>query len=282
MKASASDLVIRQIKVQFIALLLCLCPWGTVWAQTTFTVSGIAAAPSGSGGCASFSDSSATLAQGQAAGGPCGVAANIGNVATTASAGGLGAAASLTHFCCSTSASSGATARADTTLRISGPAGTVPVSLNLVLDSSGDPGSFIAMGAQQFGSGSITARLDGTFSRSNLGLLIPDLDCAGCTITTKTVNLTTNTDHFFRLQVDSRVTSSTGNYTGEVDALTGGLAFPTAGPVFNLPEGYTASIDGLGVVDNRWVTAVPEPESGALLALGLLGVAASLHRRRHV
>ena len=277
MRSTLPVFAIRHIRCRVIALFLCLCPWGAAWAQTTFTVSGVAAAPAGSGGCASFSDSSPTLAQGQVSGGPCEVIANIGSVAATASAGGLGASASLRHFCCGTGSSSGATARADTMLRISGPAGTVPVSLNLVLDASGDPGSFIAIGAQQFGSGSITARLDGTLSRSNLGVLIPDLDCAGCTITTKTVSLTTNTDHLFRLQLNTQVTSGTGNYTGEVDAF---LGFPTDGFVFNLPAGYTASIEGLGVVDNRWVSAVPEPGSGALLALGLLGVAARLHRRR--
>jgi hypothetical protein len=271
----------RPARACFLALLMSLGLCGAAMAQTTFFASGIAAAPAGSGGCDSFSDTSATQAYGSAAGGPCGVAANIGSVEAIASAAGLGAAASLTHFCCSTSASSGATARVDTRLRISGPAGTVPVSLNLVLNAGGDAGAFIAIGAQQFGSGSITARLDGTVARSNLGLLIPDIDCSGCTITSQTINLSANTDHFFRLQLEARVSSGVENYTGSVDAFGGGgLGFPTAGPVFNLPAGYTASIEGMGVVDNRWISPVPEPGSRVLLALGLLGVAARLHRRR--
>jgi uncharacterized protein (TIGR03382 family) len=259
------------------ALLVALWPLGAAWAQTTFSVTGVAAAPLGSGGCASFSDTSATLAQGQAAGGPCEVIANIGSVEAIASDAGLGTAATLTHFCCGTSSSSGAQARVDTTLRISGPSGNVPVSLNLVLEANSSPGSFIAIAAQQFGSGSVTRRLDGSFSRVNNGVLIPTPDCDGCLITTRTVNLSTNVDHFFRLQLNTQVTSGTGNYTGDVDAF---LGFPTVGFVFNLPEGYTASIEGMGVVDNRWISAVPEPGPQALLALGLLGVAAQLHRRR--
>ena len=262
---------IRHIQRCAMALLLALCPLGAAWAQTTFSATGIAAAPSGSGGCASFSDTSATLAQGSAAGGPCSNIINIGSVEAIASDAGLGTAATLTHFCCSTSSSSGAQARVDTTMRISGPAGTVPVSLNLVLDSNSSPGAAISIGAQLFGSGSITVRLDGSFGQLNNGVLIPTPDCDGCLITTKTVNLNTNVDHFFRLQLNTQVTSGTGDYSGDVDAF---LGFPIDSFVFNLPEGYTASIEGMGVVDNRWVTAVPEPGSVLLLCAGLVGLGA--------
>jgi PEP-CTERM motif len=268
---------IHPIKLFTMALLVALCPLGAALAQTTFSVNGVAAAPAGGGGCASFSDISATAAFGSAAGGPCSNIVNIGSVEATASDAGLGTAATLTHFCCSTSSSSGAQSRVDTRLRISGPAGTVPVSLNLVLDSNSSPGAAISIGAQQFGSGSISVRQDGSFGQLNNGVLIPTPDCDGCLITTKTVNLNTNVDHFFRLQLNTQVISGTGDYTGAVDAF---LGFPTDGFVFNLPEGYTASIEGMGVVDNRWISAVPEPGSQALLVLGLLGVAARLHRRR--
>jgi hypothetical protein len=268
---------IRHILRCAMALLVGLCPLGVAWAQATFLVSGVAAAPAGSGGCASFSDTSATLAQGSAAGGPCEIIANIGSVEAIASDAGLGTAATLTHFCCSTSSSSGAQARVDTTMRISGPAGSVPVSMNLVLDSGSSPGAAISIGAQLFGSGSITVRLDGSFGQLDNGVLIPTPDCDGCLITTKTVNLSTNVDHFFRLQLNTQVISGTGNYTGDVDAF---LGFPTDGFVFNLPAGYSASIDGMGVVDNRWISAVPEPRSALLWCAALAGLALWCRRAR--
>jgi hypothetical protein len=56
-----------------------------------------------------------------------------------------------------------------------------------------------------------------------------------------------------------------------VSALGGGVSdfsttvtFPTAGPVFDLPAGYTLSSPSAGIVDNRFV--VPEPGVAALLA----------------
>ena len=48
--------------------------------------------------------------------------------------------------------------------------------------------------------------------------------------------------------------------------------FPTSGPVFNLPAGFTAnSVCGL-IVNNQWAGAVPEPSTGvlAIVAGGLM------------
>ena len=59
------------------------------------------------------------------------------------------------------------------------------------------------------------------------------------------------------------------------------VSLPLSGPVFNLPPGFTAnSASGL-IVDNRFVGGpqdVPAPATLALLAVGLVGVAATRRR----
>jgi hypothetical protein len=42
------------------------------------------------------------------------------------------------------------------------------------------------------------------------------------------------------------------------------------GPVFDVPDGFTVNSVSMGIVDNRWVAAVPEP---ATALVGVLGVA---------
>jgi len=70
-----------------------------------------------------------------------------------------------------------------------------------------------------------------------------------------------------------------GDAVGAVYAMDT-LYFPLSGPVFNLPDGYTATIVGLNVEDNRVVRGtVPEPGSLALLGLGLAGLGLSRRRK---
>lgn len=65
------------------------------------------------------------------------------------------------------------------------------------------------------------------------------------------------------------------------------LTFGRDGHVFNLPEGYTVDAPGLGIIDNRYIGAVPEPASAVMLAaglglwwLGVVGSRARLGRKR--
>lgn len=82
---------------------------------------------------------------------------------------------------------------------------------------------------------------------------------------------------------------------GQVPTASGGIeisaidtfGFPTDGPVFDLPDGFTAnSLSGL-IVDNRWVipssgpvNSVAEPPTSALFGAALLGIPMLRRRRR--
>jgi hypothetical protein len=65
------------------------------------------------------------------------------------------------------------------------------------------------------------------------------------------------------------------------------VSFPTAGPVFNLPAGYTVnSVSGL-IANNQWtgggVPSVPEPSSLLLLMVsGLAGLIGFGWRKRRI
>jgi hypothetical protein len=62
-----------------------------------------------------------------------------------------------------------------------------------------------------------------------------------------------------------------------------GVAGSAQGPlVFDLPPGFTVNSPSMGIVDNRWIFAsvVPESSTQALMACGLLLVAAAVPRRR--
>jgi hypothetical protein len=83
--------------------------------------------------------------------------------------------------------------------------------------------------------------------------------------------------------VDARLAGSHSVTSSANGDFLSTLSFPTSGPVFDLPTGYTVnSLSGL-IADNRWVGApandVPEPGSLALLGLGIAGLAGAGWRR---
>ena len=79
---------------------------------------------------------------------------------------------------------------------------------------------------------------------------------------------------------------ATGNSTGSLD-FTPGIRFPSSGPVFTLPAGFTADSVDASIVDNQVMSAAPVPAMGApsmtalamlLAALGSRAVGAARRR----
>ncbi len=187
---------------------------------------------------------------------------------------------------------------------------TVPVSLNLRLDgtfvgtsatapSAGEGSASMTLSLQgrfgyvdpvshfQYGTffaGSVVATTSGgvlTYS-AGTGLLA---GYTGGTVDLRTSGFTVPLG--VPVQADLRMelfgsATSTGGRLESIDAdFLHTLTFPTTGNVFNLPEGYTAVSEQLGVADNGY-TPVPEPGAWAAVGLvgaGLVGVARRRQRR---
>ncbi len=238
----------------------------------------------GSGPCASFPAQDSSFAITRSASDGC-LNGNSNSVDARASSGGLGIRVDLTAYYVNGYVNASATARADTTIRITGPQNiSVPVSLNLWLTSShtGDNGGRLGIDASLFGFGEVIQYMDGTLGQRNGGLFIPDIDCLVCIITTQTINLMTNVDYGFGLGltglVEGLIPDNALLYAGGIMAMNS-LIFPTTGPVFNLPEGYSAFIDGMNVVDNRVVSVNGVPEPG-VVPLALIGIVAAMFAMR--
>jgi hypothetical protein len=220
----------------------------------------------------------------------CAAGANtIGNAYAKADSGGLGVYADYQHFCCSTAGGTGAEAGVKTDFMITGPAGPVMISLNLVLqasfgggigesDSTRQVDMTVDLGSNHFfgtiaelarpPSGGLTIYKAGN-------LVVPGNSClTPCLIPTQTVTLLANTLYTFQMYMHGTAGGGTGNSVGSVQAFDT-LYFPKTGPVFNLPDGYSAIINGLNVEGNRVIGqenepgGVTEPSTCALLAAGL-------------
>ncbi|MFL5242838.1 MAG: PEP-CTERM sorting domain-containing protein, partial [Gemmataceae bacterium] len=85
------------------------------------------------------------------------------------------------------------------------------------------------------------------------------------------------------LELFIRVQGDAGGFSTSFDAISDSLVdfshtvtFATHGPVFNLPDGYSANSDEAQITDNRFVSStvapagVPEPASLTILAIGAL------------
>lgn len=186
-----------------------------------------------------------------------------------------------------------------TDLIITGPGANVTTSLNLHLSgnlgatSAPSPGHNLVTGGS---SASFSVTVDGTvrgegqYSVSSVAGVtqtssangwLQDFD-GSTDLTTSTFNLQTGTALTVRLALGISVT---GLLMDTDQGTVGGFAdfgntasFNFDGPVFNLPEGYTANSVSGGIVNNRFVL-VPEPGPALLVAATALPLL-SWRRRR--
>jgi len=211
---------------------------------------------------------------------------------------GLGASAEHLHTCCDTATSAGGTAFSSTDFMITGPAGPVMISLNLALTgqlgggSAADtsvrwiridaaiPGLLAAFGQVM----EIASDTQFRTIREGALTLPGDLCATVCLVPTTQIQINTGQWYTLELSLIAGAGGGIGDHFGWADARNT-LYFPLDGPVFNLPDGYSAEIPDMNVAGNRVVRQedpggeVPEPGTCALAGAGLLVV--TLLRRRN-
>ena len=213
---------------------------------------------------------------------------------------GLHGDSSYTHYCCQTASGAQSSASVSTDFMITGPAGLVTTSLNLVLHGSMGGGISDDESTRQiemhvnvagYAFAGVIAEMvrppNGISYYKAGNLVIPGTTCATpCHVPTQEVTLQANTQYAFSMQLITSTGGGTGDSSGWANAHDT-LYFPLDGPVFNLPDGYSAVIYGLSVEGNRVAGLdtgdgggqVPEPATSAM-AGGGLALAALLRRRK--
>lgn len=225
----------------------------------------------------------------------CGPGWTYVNANAQASGYGLRAFASGYQYCCATASGAIGSASVQTEYIIHGPQGSgyVPMSLNLALSgnvgggiTSGVSGRyvraevsmayagwyFIEYGEESNGAAGISYNFVSNI-QSPQGYM-PGA-CRSCRIKTPQVLVPVNTPLSFFMLLQAWI-GQFGDAYGYADA-SNTLYFPIDGPVFDLPEGYSAEIFGMNVTGNRVVLPddpggeIPEPAAAGLTALGLAG-----------
>jgi len=216
------------------------------------------------------------LVDGRASAGPggVGVEAHLFQVGEGTARGASGVASSLTDF------------------MISGPAGPVTVSLNLALTANlpiptAGGGQQVKISVEANG-----ALFTGVFNQQNqngivttssAGVLAPPAGTCLNPCNLITADFVVPANQWVPLLMT--LSGSVGGFGGGADASVYAidtLYFPLNGPVFNLPNGYNATIPDMNVVDNKVLSntgQVPEPGTYLLTAAGLC-VVAKLRRAR--
>ena len=229
----------------------------------------------------------------------CGGGSNASEASASAGPNGLGVYVRDTHFDHSTASGAGASASVQTDFMITGPAGNVTISLNLSLSAGlddtlqpfGESNRIVritaALGSSLYGGVVQYVAKATSLEKSTAGTIaIPVGLCAPsspCNLITPQFTVPANSLLSFILNLEGTV-GNAAIATGFVNAADT-LYFPSSGPVFNLPAGYTAVINGMNVVDNQVVAAaapgdVPEPATLLLTGCALVALSAVRRMRR--
>jgi hypothetical protein len=226
----------------------------------------------------------------------CGDSSGTGASQAFASVGHVGASGNSVAFQGLIPVSFGGRASYTDTVTFSGP-GTapVPVSINLsfggilntALQGTAGVVAFAAIDGARAGllTAVSTNGIAGlTCSTSFAGLICGGIvlggESAAGHLRSQTVFVPVGVPVAIFLQIES-LTSVNAQGASARSEFSNSLDFELDGNLFNLPDGYTANSPTSFIVDNRFtplVTAVPEPESVALLAFGLAAI--GLVRRR--